>query len=156
MVSLNRFFTVDRIDKYRAQKVKILLRVPVGGEMYLDKSLRKYIYDIDNVQNILDGDMLGRTWEMTSKGLSCVDCDGSEASLDGRGMEFSIDDEGNDSHIRIDESGVHISGPDGEKVAIDSNGIIIHDEKRDRVKIIARPAGSAPQKPTPPSTPLFP
>ncbi len=133
VISLQRFFSLEKTDKYRAQKVQILLKVPVGAEVYLDQSLNAYIYDVDNIQNIFDSDMLGRTWRMTAKGLTCVDCDGTETSTDGRKNFIYDDDDG--SHIRIDESGVHISGPEGEQVAIDSNGVIIRDGKKTRVKI---------------------
>ncbi|TAH39205.1 MAG: PspC domain-containing protein [Bacteroidetes bacterium] len=150
VISLERFFTLDKLEKYRAQKVQVLLKVPVGAEVYLDRSLDSYIYDIDNIQNIYDADMLGRTWVMTSKGLSCVDCDGSESSIDGTRMNFYDEDDG--SHIRIDESGVHISGPDGEKVAIDSNGVIIHDGKKTRLKIDTK-GMEVPAPPVPPAPP---
>jgi phage shock protein PspC (stress-responsive transcriptional regulator) len=149
VISLEKFFTIDKMDKYRAQKVQILLKVPVGGQVYLDPSLRSFIYDIDNIQNVYDADMLGRSWKMTSRGLTCLDCDGTEESIDGGRMHF-YDDDG--SHIRIDESGVHISGPDGEKVAIDSNGVIIHDGKRNRLKIDNRGIKVAPvPAPEPPA-----
>ena len=148
VISLEKFFTIDKMDKYRAQKVQILLKVPVGAEVYLDPSLRSYIYDIDNIQNVYDADMLGRSWKMTSKGLTCLDCDGTETSIDGGRMQFYDDEDG--SHIRIDENGVHITGPDGEKVAIDSNGVIIHDGKRSRLKINNRGIKVAPA-PEPPA-----
>ncbi|MBP6335330.1 MAG: PspC domain-containing protein [Bacteroidia bacterium] len=153
LVSLNQYFTIDKIEKYRAQKVQILLKVPIGGEVYLDPSLRNFIYDIDNIQNVWDADMLGRTWKMTTRGLTCVDCDGSESSVDGNKIRIHGDDA---SSISIDENGVRISGPDGERVAIDSNGIIIRDNKRVRVRIDGSENSAEPDEPQPPATPLIP
>ena len=150
IISLERFFTLDKLEKYRAQKVQVLLKVPVGGEVHLDRSLDSYIYDIDNIQNIFDADMLGRTWVMTNKGLSCVDCDGTESSIDGEKIHLYDDEDG--SHIRIDDSGVHISGPDGEKVAIDSNGVVIHDGKKTRLRIDTKGI-NIPAVPEPPAAP---
>ncbi len=152
LLTLQRYFSVDRIQKYRGQKVQILLRVPVGAQVYLDKSMGDYIYDIDNVQNIWDNDMLERTWKMTSKGLSCVDCDGSESSIDGERFEFY--DEGDEHRIRIDNNGVHITGPDGEKVAIDSNGIIIKDGGKTKIRI--KSDSRSPDVPVPPAVPIIP
>jgi hypothetical protein len=60
------------------------LKVPVGGSVYLDHSLDDFIYDIDNIQNIYDRDMLGKNWLMTERGLTCVDCDGTEDTIGGR------------------------------------------------------------------------
>jgi hypothetical protein len=44
----------------------------------LTDEMERIIYDIDNVTNTYDGDMVGRRWKMTAKGLECVDCNGLE------------------------------------------------------------------------------
>ena len=36
------------------------------------------IYDIDNVTNVLDEDMIGHAWQMTEDGLECRDCSAEE------------------------------------------------------------------------------
>lgn len=61
VMKFNRRFIIDKDEKYRGQKVQLLLKVPVGGSVYLDHSLDDFIYDIDNIQNIYDSDMLGKT-----------------------------------------------------------------------------------------------
>jgi hypothetical protein len=40
--------------------------------------MEKIIYDIDNVNDTFDSDMVNRRWIMTSRGLECVDCEGLE------------------------------------------------------------------------------
>ena len=42
--------------------------------VYLDESIENIMYDIRNVQDMYEGDMLGHQWEMTPEGLSCTDC----------------------------------------------------------------------------------
>ncbi|MBP7408319.1 MAG: PspC domain-containing protein [Flavobacteriales bacterium] len=56
-------------DKFRAQDVHFTLHVPVGKSIFLRPGSRNVIYDIDNVTNTLDDDMIGRTWTMTNEGL---------------------------------------------------------------------------------------
>ena len=131
-LKLDRHFTLSPEEKYRAQKVQLLLRVPVGGKVKLDESLKNYIYDIDNIENVLDRDMLNRTWIMTEKGLRCVDCDGTESTLGGGELNINGDD---GSQIKIDENGIIINGSDGGKVRVDSNGIYIRENGKDKVRI---------------------
>ncbi|MGV3636192.1 MAG: PspC domain-containing protein [Flavobacteriales bacterium] len=56
-------------DKFRGQDVHFTLEVPEGKSIYLRPGSKHVIYDIDNVTNTYDNDMLGRTWTMTSRGL---------------------------------------------------------------------------------------
>lgn len=70
----NDFFSFDKRDKWREQEVYITLYLPVGMTIYLDESMEQIIYDIKNVHNMWDGDMLGHYWIMLPEGLTCVDC----------------------------------------------------------------------------------
>lgn len=56
-------------DKVRAQDVHFVLEVPVGRSVFFRPGAKHIIYDVDNVTNTLDRDMLGRQWTMTTKGL---------------------------------------------------------------------------------------
>lgn len=132
VLKLNRFFSLNKDDKWRAQKVQLLLRMPVGSRVRFDESLRHFIHDVDNVKNIYDDDMINRTWEMTDKGLNCVDCDGTENTIGG-GLDIT-DNEG-DARVKIDESGVHITNDKGDKVVIDSTGVHVREGGKDILKI---------------------
>jgi phage shock protein PspC (stress-responsive transcriptional regulator) len=122
MVKLNRYFSLNKEDRYRGQYVQLVLKMPVGSSVYFDKSLRHFIYDIENVQNVYDNDMLERTWTMTDKGLSCEDCTGNESTIGGD--SFSVHDD-NGSEVNIDDNGMHVKGEDGSNISIDSNGMVI-------------------------------
>ncbi|MEL0026237.1 MAG: hypothetical protein VW775_04125, partial [Schleiferiaceae bacterium] len=71
---LSEYFSVPEDALYRGQDLKVTLRLPVGTTVFLDPSLENIIYDLKNVQNLWDGDMLGHTWMMTEQGLDCIDC----------------------------------------------------------------------------------
>ena len=82
LIAFNRFFTVPKDERFRNQHLQLLLKMPVGTQVRLDRNLEGFIYDIDNINDIYDSDMLGRTWEMTERGLKCIDCDGTENLTD--------------------------------------------------------------------------
>ena len=62
-------------DLYRGQELRLTLYLPVGTEIFLDPSIENLIFDIENVHNIWDGNMVGHTWRMSEKGLVCLDCE---------------------------------------------------------------------------------
>jgi phage shock protein PspC (stress-responsive transcriptional regulator) len=76
LIEFDNLFKVNNADKFRFQDLSIIVKLPVGKTIYLDKSLENMIYDIENVTNTYDGDMINRRWTMTENGLKCVDCDG--------------------------------------------------------------------------------
>jgi phage shock protein PspC (stress-responsive transcriptional regulator) len=73
---LNGFFAIPEGELWRTQEVNLELQLPVGYTIFISDDLKQIIYDIDNVTNTYDSDMVGRRWIMTPKGLACVDCDG--------------------------------------------------------------------------------
>lgn len=56
--------------KWRNQEVNLTLKVPEGKSVYLDTAMKDIISDIENTENMWDGDMVGKTWIMTPDGLS--------------------------------------------------------------------------------------
>ena len=56
--------------KWRNQEVTMILKVPEGKSVYLDEKMKSIIYDIENVNNMWDGDMVGKFWTMTADGLA--------------------------------------------------------------------------------------
>jgi hypothetical protein len=73
-IVLSHYFSALKEDRLRGQKVKVILKIPVGKTIYLDKSIKNIIYDIDNVTNTWDSEMLGKNWVMLDDGLTCLDC----------------------------------------------------------------------------------
>ena len=68
------FFTIST-QKWRMQELDLTLEIPVGMVVFLDHSLEDLIYDIKNVHNMWDYDMLGHYWKMKKEGLSCISCE---------------------------------------------------------------------------------
>jgi phage shock protein PspC (stress-responsive transcriptional regulator) len=68
-VSFNPYYRLEEGSRWLQQEVDITIKVPEGKSIYLDKDLVKIIYDIENVSNTWDGDMVGKYWKMTELGL---------------------------------------------------------------------------------------
>lgn len=121
IIEYDNLFKVDNADKFRVQKITVILKLPVGKIVYLDKTLESLIYDIENVTNTYDGDMINRRWMMTENGLKCLDCDGIDAEQD-------KEDSSNEKNVNINVNGLDINAKDAQ-IKIDSNGIKINTKK---------------------------
>jgi phage shock protein PspC (stress-responsive transcriptional regulator) len=140
-IEFDNLFKVNNADKFRVQDITVILKLPVGKIVYLDKSLENIIYDIENVTNTYDGDMINRRWMMTENGLKCLDCDGLDTNSYKNSNEEEINIEKNvkinvngvdinakDAHIKVDSNGVNINSKES-KVIIDKNGIHVDSKK---------------------------
>lgn len=118
---LNGYFLSDLKNKFKDQLVDITIYLPVNSIVYLDASTKTYLNDIDNVQNIYDGDMPKHYYKMTENGLECLDCDpnifGDDfksnnenfmLNIDENGVQIKVNDGGKDAEVKIDKNGVKI------------------------------------------------
>jgi len=69
IVKFNPYYTIKDNKRWLDQEVDITVKVPRGKSVYLGNKMEKIIYDIENVSNTWDGDMVGKYWEMTDLGL---------------------------------------------------------------------------------------
>ena len=81
LLLFNSIFSIKDEEKWRNQELSLQLKIPVGTVIYLSEEMKHIIYDIDNVQDIYDDEMVGRKWLMNESGLACVDCDGLYENL---------------------------------------------------------------------------
>jgi len=64
------YYLLKKDAKWRDQEVSLTLKVPEGKAVYLNPKMKDIISDIENVENMWDGDMIGKTWVMTPDGLA--------------------------------------------------------------------------------------
>jgi phage shock protein PspC (stress-responsive transcriptional regulator) len=130
LLKVSKNYQLTKGDRFRGQKVQMVLKVPVGKSVYFSKFMDGTIYDIKNVTNTWDGDMVGKTWTMTERGLECIGCNLEETNSDNdekvnikiNGKSVSVDS-GNDTinwdnkdvKIRINGDGVVIDAKDKRK-----------------------------------------
>lgn len=74
-IHLSNYLSFAKGNKIRGQQVKVKMYLPVGKSIYLDKSLRRIIHNVDNVTDTWDRKMLGEKWVMLEEGLTCLDCE---------------------------------------------------------------------------------
>ena len=123
-LNLDGYFLADTDNKYREQKVYVDLYIPINKTIYLDRSSRSFLYDVENIQNIYDQDMAEHYFQMTINGLDCLDCED---------YKFNSDKDSESFNLKIDKSGVRVEvhGDNNEKaeVKIDENGVLIQSSK---------------------------
>lgn len=68
------YFSLQKDDNFRGQEVTVTVLVPVGSAVHFSPQMDRIIYDIDNVTNTHDDDMVGLTWTMENNGLTCIGC----------------------------------------------------------------------------------
>ncbi|MES2760798.1 MAG: PspC domain-containing protein [Bacteroidota bacterium] len=132
LIQFDNLFKVNDADKFRFQDLTVIVKMPVGQVIYLDKSMENLMYDVENVTNTYDGDMINRRWMMTENGLKCIDCDGlisvEEHYGDHDEEYYREQHEGSNGDVKINVNGVDISSKDAQ-IKIDSNGTNINTKK---------------------------
>jgi len=126
ILEFDNLFKVANADKFRAQDISVILKLPVGKTVYLDKSLENVMYDIENVTNTYDGNMIRRRWTMTANGLKCVDCEGLDED-DETYDDYSTNEE-SEEQVKINVNGVNINAKDAQ-IKVDSNGVNINSKE---------------------------
>jgi len=64
------YYMLKENARWRDQEIFLTLKVPEGKSVYLNQKMASIISDIQNTENMWDGDMVGKTWTMTADGLS--------------------------------------------------------------------------------------
>lgn len=70
VLRLNPYYEVPAGNKWRNQKLHLTLLVPEGKAVHFGATSGDIIYDVKNVTNTWDGDMINKTWVMTPEGLA--------------------------------------------------------------------------------------
>jgi len=122
-IVFDELFFVPPGNKFRFQEVDIRIRLPKGKVIYLDKSVKHRLHDVDNVTNTWDGDMAGRRWKMTARGLECIDCEGLNSEND-------KDEDDEIKKVEINNNGIKVNGEDA-RIKIDGDGIVIKTPEKE-------------------------
>jgi phage shock protein PspC (stress-responsive transcriptional regulator) len=70
----NNYLNLEEDEGFRFQSLELTLYVPEGKTVYLDPSLKHFIYNVDNVTDTYDKRMVNHSWKMEHSGLTCTDC----------------------------------------------------------------------------------
>jgi len=72
VLSLDPIYRLNQRNQFHAQQVDVIIDLPTGTVVYLDKSLRDMLYSIQNSEDTWSGDLVGDEWIMTPEGLTRV------------------------------------------------------------------------------------
>jgi hypothetical protein len=72
-LQLDPYYLLNDNAKWRDQEVSMVLKVPEGKSVFMNEKMEPIIHDIENVNNMWDGDMVGKYWTMTPDGLTLND-----------------------------------------------------------------------------------
>ena len=70
----NNYFSITSGEAFRFQALELIVYVPEGKTVYLDNSVKHFIYNIENTSDTYDKRMVNHHWRMTSSELDCLDC----------------------------------------------------------------------------------
>lgn len=104
------FFLSNLEHIYQDQEVEVTVFLPVNTTIYLDKSTKTYLYNVDNTDDIYDDDMIKHHFKMTEEGLQCLDCGDIIKNNDKDGVNPKVEIDGIVIKVNTDEksSGVKI------------------------------------------------
>jgi len=78
-LTLDPWFLLGDDAKWRNQRLDLTLKVPEGAAVFLSDGLEEIIWDIENVTNTWDREMVGKSWIMLPEGLTMKDAPASAA-----------------------------------------------------------------------------
>ena len=134
LLKVAEYFPLDKNERFRNQRVKLILKVPVGKSVYLSAGTKHILDDVDNVTDTWDWEMINHSWTMTNRGLECIGCNLEDRNQDNN-SEVSVNSGDNKTNIKIDKNGVVIETEndtikaDDVHVRIGEKGIDIKTDK---------------------------
>ena len=69
---LDPYFFIDTDDNWRFPRVEIIVRIPEGKVVVLDRDTRQILDGVYNTNHLSDWNMAGKTWVMTEDGLEKI------------------------------------------------------------------------------------
>lgn len=72
-IMLDPYYSLNDDAKWRDQEVSMTMKVPEGKSIFMNEKMKSIINDIENVNNMWGGDMVGKYWTMTADGLMLKD-----------------------------------------------------------------------------------
>ncbi|WP_299627593.1 PspC domain-containing protein [uncultured Tenacibaculum sp.] len=82
-IVFDAYFLSDFKNIWKREEVYLTLFIPEGTTIFFENSSKRFLYEVENTDDIYDRDMSGHHFKMTSKGLECIDCKSSKKETSG-------------------------------------------------------------------------
>jgi phage shock protein PspC (stress-responsive transcriptional regulator) len=69
-LTLEPSYKLSQKSRFHAQELEVIIRLPEGTKVYLDKNLEHLLYAVDNTEDTWSGQLAGDSFVMTPEGLS--------------------------------------------------------------------------------------
>lgn len=136
----SKSYIIPTGSKYRCQNIRLILKVPEGKSVFLGQEMEDVIYDIKNVTNTWDNDMVGHTWTMTARGLECLNCNLDESTSINYNYDNNDDENEDNENVKVRVNGKNINIHSDEdtinwdnkdvKIKIDGKGVVIDAKEK--------------------------
>lgn len=111
-LQLDGYFLSNLENIYQSQEVELTIYLPVNSYIYLDKSTKTYLYNVENTDDIYDDDMVKHFYKMTEDGLKCLDCseiiknnlDDVNLKIDIDGIDIRVKEDGKTSRVKVGQN----------------------------------------------------
>jgi len=72
--TLDAFYLSEFRNLWKDEEVNVTFYIPEGVTVYFDNTVKNFLYNVDNDEDIYDKDMANHHFKMTDKTLTCTDC----------------------------------------------------------------------------------
>lgn len=72
--TLDAFYLSEFRNLWKDEEVNVTFYLPEGVTVYFDNTVKNFLYNVDNDEDIYDKDMANHHFKMTDKTLTCTDC----------------------------------------------------------------------------------
>ena len=138
-LQLDSYFTTSMENKYRDQEVQVVLYLPVGTVLFADDNTNSFHLNSSYYEDVLNDGDEEQYLLITETGTQCLDCpedsteewENSDESWDSEddGFEDSLDTNGAEINVKINENGVRINGEATDAAKNEGNGFTVKIEK---------------------------
>ncbi len=113
-LQLDGYFLSDLENIYQDQEVKITVFLPLNSIIYLDKTTKTFLNNVENTDDIYDDDMVKHYYQMTNEGLKCLDCselikninekDQVNLKIDADGIDIKVNENAKKSRLKVGDN----------------------------------------------------
>lgn len=82
LLSINEYLQFPKVNGFRNQEMRISIGIPINKVIYFNESSKNIIFDVENMSDTWDYDMIGHYWKMSNDGLLCLDCEINERGIE--------------------------------------------------------------------------
>ncbi|CAL2074690.1 phage shock protein C [Tenacibaculum sp. 190524A05c] len=107
-IVFDAFFLSEFKNLWKDEEVYLTVHIPEGTTIYFENSSKRFLYNVENTDDIYDRNMANHHFKMTSRGLECLDCEteDEEENKDRNNSNWNNDNNNDDDNDNNNDSDV--------------------------------------------------